>query len=383
MNGGPFPYERYLTPVPEQADALVDLSDVVRDARLGRHGARSLDRLRLVIEALGDRLRDQWVTVHAIADPRLRTRRTEFPDRTEPDLLARLIRDGLVAELPDAREALLDIAGMTGLPVIGRDSYDDLRGGHPWVQGNTAQFLMPRPAPARTVRLTARDMGVHAADRAPRPRRPLVDVVARHWRCPERTCSLYDRRRGEAVQLPRVRGGEPQCEWHGLPLADDGPRPGVAGLRLRCGPDAVHRLALDAGTTVVLGRAPGPALDGERTIAIDRCIADGGSPPDAGGRRVSRRHLEIRVGADALRLRNLSRHGTRLWRPGPGAGTWSALPDDRPAVLHTRDIAELAPGVTLARTGRRLPAEIAAAWREAAAEAERRGGGGALTGPPP
>ncbi|WP_052847621.1 hypothetical protein [Streptomyces avicenniae] len=375
----PFAYERHLTARPEQADALVDLSDVVRDARLGPPGARSLDRLRLVIQALGDRLRDRWVLVHAVADQRLRTARTEYRDRLDIDQLERLAKSGLVTELPDADGPLLDVAGMTGLPVISHDRYDAFRARHPWLQGNTTQFLAPRAAPGRTVRLVERDMGVRRVGAAApgRGRPALPEVVARHWRCPERACSLYDRRRGEAVLLPRLLDGVPSCEWHEVPLADDGPRAAVVQLKLLCGHETVHRFTLDAGTTAVLGRGGDDREedgdgDGDGTV---RMLAVEGLLPAAEAGRIGGRQLWIRVEPDAVRLLDLSGGRTRLWRAGPGGGGWSALSGERPVEMRETDVVEAAPGVTLARAGRRLPAEIAESWRRAAAEAERRGGG--------
>ncbi|MFI7274288.1 FHA domain-containing protein [Streptomyces sp. NPDC049879] len=366
----PFAYERHLTDRPERADALVDLSDVVRDARLGPPGARSLDRLRLVVQALGDRLRDRWVTVHAIAGQGLRAARTEYPDRLDIDRLERLAKSGLVTELPDADGPLLDIAGMTGLPVIGRGTYAAHRAGHPWLQGNTTQFLAPRPAPGRTAHLVERDMGVvpgHARPAGP-PRTPLPDIVARHWRCPERTCSLYDRRRGEAVLLPRLHDGAPVCEWHHVPLADDGPRVPVAQLKLLHGHGTVHRFHLDAGTRAVLGRAADDAGGTGRVLAVDGLL------PPAETARIADRHLEIRVAPDAVRLLDLSGGRTRLWRPGPGGGGWTRLSGERSTVLRVTDVVEPVPGVTLARGGRRLPAEIAEEWRRAAARADHHDG---------
>ncbi|TSB21629.1 hypothetical protein [Streptomyces benahoarensis] len=153
---------RHLAPTARDADALIDLSNVVRNDRFGDRRPRSLDRLRLVVEALAHRTSDREVRVHALADRSLRHAPHEYPDRAEPRLLADWIGQGLVTEVPDADEPLLDLADVTGLPVVSGDDFKDFRLVHPWIQGNTTQFLgmRPGPGPGRSVELYERDMGV-------------------------------------------------------------------------------------------------------------------------------------------------------------------------------------------------------------------------------
>ncbi|MFG2222184.1 FHA domain-containing protein [Streptomyces sp. NPDC048644] len=357
---------RHLAPTPQDADALIDLSDVVRNSRVGPRHGRSLDRLRLVVEALARRTSDREVRVYAIADRSLRHGVHEYPGPDEPWLLADWIEQGLVEEADDADEPLLALADVTGLPVVSDDDFKDFRLVHPWIQGDTGQFLGMRPAPDRAVALHERDMGVRsAADNSRkleesdlkahgllkgRDRRPMTEIVKRSWRCPERGCTLYDTRRGTAVRLPYVRRDVPLCELHRTPLVDDGPRTAVSQLKLLVDDACVHRFTLDAGTTVVLGRAPG---EGGITLY--------GLLPDPLLRRVSRRHVVATVDEDGLRLRNLSGYGTRLLRQG--AKSWGALSDGTPARFQVNDVAELTTGVTLTRSARRYPAEIAAAWQ--------------------
>ncbi|MGP4109459.1 FHA domain-containing protein [Streptomyces sp. 4N509B] len=375
---------RHLTADPADADALVDLSNVVRNPRIGDGShPRSLDRLRMVIEALARRTADEAVRVVAIADRSLRHGVGEYPHRAEPALLARWIDEGLVEEAADADEPLLELADVTELPVISNDDFRDFRTTHRWIQGDTTRFLGveraagPGRDPAREVVLRERDMGVRTPAQISRKleesdlkahgllqgrhRRPLTEVVKRHWHCPERGCRLYDSRRGVAIRLPLMRRGTPLCELHRVPLVDDGPRTGVAQLKLLVDGECVHRFTLDAGATAELGRAPG-----------DGGIALHGLLPDELSRRVSRRHLVARAADDAaLQLRNLSANGTRLLRHG--GGDWTPLSDERFVHVNVNDVVELVPRVTVTRSARRYPSEIAAAWRDAARSVPRTG----------
>lgn len=364
--------ERHLATDHQEADALVDLSNVVRNHRLGdRRSARSLDRLRLVVEALARHTSDRAVKVYAIADRGLPRATYAYADRAEPRLLRRWIEQGLVEKAPDADEPLLELADVTGLPLISNDEFDDFRATHSWIQGNTTQFLGIVPILRGTaVALRPRDMGVRTPAQISRKleesylkahgllqgrgRKPMTAIVKRYWSCPERGCQLYDRRRGSAVLLPYLRGGTPLCELHRVPLVDDGPRTGIAQLKLHVQGECVHRFTLDVGTCVTLGRAPeaeGIVLHG---LVPARLL-----------RRISRSHLEVTVEQNTLLLRNLSsgttrllRHGTREWRP---------LGSDEYAYFNINDVAELTPGVTITRSARRYPPEIAAAWRRSAA----------------
>ncbi|MEK8169534.1 FHA domain-containing protein [Streptomyces sp. M19] len=263
----------HLARAAEEADALVDLSNVVRDTRLGGGRPRALDRLRLVIEALARRAGDRGVTVYAVADRSLRHGAHEYADPGEPRLLASWVRDGLVEELADADERLLELTEMTGLPVISQDGFADFRLSHPWIQGNTTQFLAALPTPVRTVKLRERDMGCAAPRRSPGSWR---SPISRRTGCsrsgtaspggggqtflalPGTRLHALRQPRGQRGVAARMRRGVPVCELHRVELADDGPRTGVAQLKLLVGGECVRRFTLDVGTTAVLGRALTP-----------------------------------------------------------------------------------------------------------------------------
>ena len=366
--------EKHLTSDPEIADALVDLSNVVRQPNIGPPGLRVLHRFRLVLDALARRLKDRNVLVYAVVDESLRRGVHEFRDARDALLLQNWAHRGLVEEVPVADPRLLELCELFGHPVISQDTYVDHRDRHPWIQGDTTHFLMPVPARGRTVELRERDMGYrspHEVSRAKEAsefnangllvgrRKPNTGVLRRYWRCPVPGCTLYDRTTGRTVAVPRMVRGRPYCRKHRRELEDDGPRAATVSLKVLVDDACVKRFTLEAGGTVPVGRAP----------------ADGvplwGVIPDELARQVSRRHLEVRVEEDRVCVRDVSTHGSRLRRPTAHGERWTALPTDTFTQLNHGDVVELVPGVRLTRSGRRFPREIAASWRR---DAERLAG---------
>ncbi|MFJ4872942.1 FHA domain-containing protein [Streptomyces sp. NPDC088757] len=367
--------ERHLTGSAEHADYLVELSNVVRQRSIGPVGPRSLVRLDLVLRALGDLSRDPGVTVHLVADASLLGGHREFADVREVARLRRWVADGLVEEVPDADERVLDLARMTGTRVVTGDQYVDHRLEHPWIQGNTWQFLRPEPRSDGSVRLVAMDMGVRSAVEISRrtelaalkkqgllgpSRSPLTEVIMRSWRCAERRCTLYDVSRGGRILLPRMRRGVPTCELHGTPLVDEGARLGTAQLKVVVEGACAARHTLEEGSEAYVGRFPGP--DG---IALHGLL----SPETAA--RVSRRHVSVSARDGTLLIRDTSSYGTRMRRTGARGrlGPWEGLPSGAWRPFRPGDEVELAPGVVLTRSGRRFPAELAGAWRAVDAHA--------------
>ncbi|WP_327072980.1 FHA domain-containing protein [Kitasatospora purpeofusca] len=363
--------DRNLATSADRADYLVELSNIVRRTDFGGPAPRSLHRLGLVVDALVRLTGDRDVAVYCVADRSLLGGRREFTEPGDAPTLARWVAEGLVEEVPDADERVLEIAGMTGIQVVTGDYYDDHRIEHPWIQGNTWQFLRPEPVGRGVVRLAPLDMGHRTGAEISKKmelsalkkqglltaaRKPLVEVVGRAWRCPDARCSLYSVHRGGRVMLPRMRGGVPTCELHGTPLLDDGARPGAAQVKLVLDGECVGRYTLDEGARTEVGRAPGTA-DG---------IGLAGLLPAERAARVSRRHLLLAVRGGAVVVRDTSTYGSRIrvagrrghlgpWEPFAAAGT------DRP--FRPGDEVELTPGLVLTRSGRRFPAELAGAWR--------------------
>uniref|UniRef100_A0AAU2JV01 FHA domain-containing protein n=1 Tax=Streptomyces sp. NBC_00049 TaxID=2903617 RepID=A0AAU2JV01_9ACTN len=364
--------EQHLAASAEHADYLVELSNVVRQVNIGPRGPRSLRRLGLVLRALMETTGDPDVSVYLVADVSLLGGHREFADPTEVRRLRRWVADGLVEEVPDADERILELARMTGTRVVTGDTYVDHRLEHPWIQGNAWQFLRPEPRVGGSVALVPMDMGVRSAAEISRrmelsalkkqgllgpSRTPLTDVIMRSWRCPEPRCSLYDSRRGGRILLPRMRGGVPTCELHGAPLVDDGPRRGTTQLKVVIDGACAARYTLDEGAQVQVGRLPGP-----EGIALHHLL----SPEVAA--QVSRTHVTVSARNGSVVVQDVSSYGTRMRPAGRrgGFGPWEQLPPRTGRPLRPGDEAELAPGVVLTRSGRRFPAELADAWRSEA-----------------
>lgn len=364
--------EQHLVPSAEGADYLVELSNVVRQTSIGPRGPRSLRRLGLVLRALAELTGDPDVSVYLVADTSLLGGHREFGDPAEVRRLRRWVADGLVEEVDDADERILDLARMTGTRVVTGDQYVDHRVEHPWIQGNTWQFLRPEPRSDGSVVLVPMDMGVRTeAEISYRmelaalkkqgllgpARTPLTEVIMRNWRCPEPRCTLYDVHRGDRVLLPRMRRGVPTCELHGTPLTDEGPRSAAAQLKVVIDRACVARYTLDEGSEAHIGRLPGP-----EGIALHSLL----SPEVAA--QVSRRHVAVSARGGTVLVRDVSTYGTRMRRAGRKGvpGPWETLPPGTDRSFRPGDEVELAPGVVLTRSGRRFPAELADAWRTGA-----------------
>ncbi|MFF9689415.1 FHA domain-containing protein [Streptomyces sp. NPDC014623] len=362
--------EHHLAASAERADYLVELSNVVRDtSSAGGRGPRSLRRLGLVLRALMELTGDPDVSVYLVADTSLLGGHREFGDRAEVRRLRGWVADGLAEEVDDADERVLELARMTSLPVITGDQYVDHRLEHPWIQGNTWQFLRPEARPDGSVALVAMDMGVRSAAEISRrmelsalkkqgllgpSRTPLAEVIMRTWRCPELRCTIYDIRKGERILLPRMRRGVPTCELHGTPLVDEGPRLGTTQLKAVIDGTCVARYTLDEGSEAYVGRLPGQV-----GIALHSLL-----PPQI-AQQVSRRHVAVSARSGAVLVRDISTYGTRMRRAGKqGAfGPWEKLPPQTDRPFRPGDEVELSSGVVLTRSGRRFPAELADAWR--------------------
>jgi hypothetical protein len=361
--------ENHLTTDFEAACFLVDLSNVVRNRGLGGPGKRSLHRLRLVVDAAKRLARDPDAKLYLVADASLRGGgRWEFTDPTDIRRLGRWAGRGLVEELPDADERLLELCEYTGIPVITGDRFRGAREEHPWLQGNTDDFLEPVPAPDGTVELVPVDMGVAGALDISRKleedvlkkmgllnahRAPRFEVVGRDWRCADDRCTLYDTRRGTAALLPRVIKDVPRCQIHGGALIDDGPRTLTVQLKLLMDGELMARFTLEDGSTVKVGRAPG-----EGGIALHGLI------PKQRTAGLSRAHVELRVTGGIVHVRDSSTYGTR-WRPTAGKsgpGPWKEL-GTAERQYRGGDELQLVDGVVLARSGRRFPTELAQEWR--------------------
>ncbi|MEV4926594.1 FHA domain-containing protein [Streptomyces roseoverticillatus] len=365
--------EHNLPGAADQAGFLIDLSNVVRDRSLGGPGARSLHRFRLVVKALTRLTGDPGVQVYPVADRSLLGAAREFTDRAEVAVLRRWIGEGLVEQVGDADQRLLELMELTSAAhtrTVTGDRFTAHRREYPWIQGNTDRFLKPVAGPSGTVRLVPLDMGVCTEGEISRADelaafkkqgllkqsdQPLTRVVNRFWRCPEPRCTAYDPRGGR-VLLPRMSKGVPTCEMHCVPLTDAGSRPAMAQLKVMVDGKCKGRYTVEDGSRTGIGRQP---ADG---------IALYGLLPPAVAARISREHVVVSAEGGILLVRDVSTYGTQMrtaerhGRPG----SWRRLSPGQDRRFGPGDEVELTPGVMLTRSARRFPAELAAAWRNAA-----------------
>ncbi|WP_329184957.1 FHA domain-containing protein [Actinacidiphila glaucinigra] len=362
--------ERNLVTTTDRADWLLDLSNIVRDRSLGGTGERELVRLRAVVVALAQRTRDPDTGVYVVADQSLLGGARGFRDQADVRTLRRWQQQGLIEVVPDADERLLELAEMTGLPVVSGDRFGGHRDTYPWLQGNTWQFFKPSAGSNGRVQVAPQDLGRFSPDEVSRraeldtlkkqgllgpSRVPLADVVGRSWRCPDRRCGLYDPSRGERVLLPRMRQGRPSCELHGLELVDAGPRAVAAQVKLLVSGSCVARYTLVDGTDTPIGRSPG-----EAGISLARHL-----PADT-VMDVSRCHVVVSLRGGIVTVRDTSSNGTRM-RSGDRHGRLGrpfSLTSGTEQRFRPGDEIELADSVTLTRSGRRFPSELPALWRQ-------------------
>lgn len=325
-----------------EADYLVDLSNV---ARMSDPPGPGLHQLARVIDALVTQDDDPEVSVYLVADKSLPNALARPDGRT----VRAWAGQGHVELLGDADERLLELAELTGLSVISRDRYRDHRDLHPWLQGNTTQFLEPfvdnkGRMVVRSVnlgRLGDTEMSGYA-EKALLKKQGLLsrgDVLDRTWRCPVPSCTLYDASRGRFVLLPRIIAGEPTCEIHSKVLADEGPRQSVVPMKLVVDGRCAHRFVVQAGNDVVVGREFVEVFAG-----VDAAEAA----------KVSRNHLALSYEGGKLTVRDASTHGTAIVPSKPER----RLSRSERWVLRLGETARLTARIGITRSGRRFPTEL-------------------------
>jgi FHA domain len=353
---GGLPMDEHLTNDIFTADFIVDLSNVVRMDP--RPGITNFGRL---MDALKIRERDADIRIYAVADESLLHRR-ELP-QADRRTLARWREGGLIDVTGDADPRILELAAMTGLPVISRDRYVGHREEHPWLQKNTEQFLEPYLEPGGRLVVRAVDLGVspdwkvsQCAEQdllkkqgllAGPGRGPLREVLDRSWRCPERGCGLYTATRGGGAFLPRIRRGRATCEIHGRELLDDGPRPAVAQMKVLIDGNCVARFTVAGETSIAVGRSPADGIslapwldDREKSL-------------------ISRTHFVLTLRGGRLLVRDQSTNGTRLTAAGKtGPEQNFKLEPGRDYPLGLGDLVSCSARIALTRSGRRFSSEF-------------------------
>jgi hypothetical protein len=352
---------RHLTVDPARVDAIVDLSNVVRESALPGRGPADLGRLGAVVRALAEHLRDDDVLVHAVADDNLLTdARLTGAERRQ---LASWAAAGLLETRPDADPRLLELCRVLRVPVIGGDRFLDHYRTHPWIPGNRNRFLQPYADASGRVRLRPLVMPVPEEWQISRKQEESVlkaarlydrrtgsgraDVLDRLWRCPVGDCVWFGAdtvRPGQAV--PLREDGAVVCPEHLAKLRDAGPRPACVQLKVLVDDVVRARFLVGAGQEVLVGRAPAGASACRLQPWLDAGTASW----------VSRTHVSLRLDRrDGLVVRDLSTNGTRVRvrdpRDGSAEEVWLRGAARR---LRPRDVVVLHDRVVLERSGRTL-----------------------------
>ncbi|QKG18624.1 hypothetical protein ACTIVE_0258 [Actinomadura verrucosospora] len=337
---------------PNEADALLDLSNIVRDDRLGGRGPADLIRVERVGEALTSLYGAERALMLAVADDSLLTRKDLFLLPQQRRTLRGWAESGLILTAGKADVPLLRIAEATGLPIITRDRFSGHRREFTWLNGSDDAILEPRTD--RYGEVSLHHVTLHTKDEwqisvseendllVQQGLTERAEALDRFWSCPEPRCPRHDPAKGPFVLLPRVRGGRLVCDQHGLDMVDLGPRPRIAQLKIMRDGREVRRFPVAEGTPVTAGRSPGPA---DLTPFLD----------DTTRRGVSRTHLRFDLDGPQLTVTDLSRNGTTLIRRD---GTMHDLcGGTRP--FSVGDRARIHPTLEIIRSGRRYPAELA------------------------
>ena len=132
-----------LTNDPNRADALLDLSNVLRNTRLGGRGPADLARLERVGEALAALYGAAKIAMFGVADSSLLTRSGLFLDHRQRRTIRGWAESGLILIAPKADVPLLQIAEETGLPIITGDRFSGHRREFPWLDGSDDAVLEP------------------------------------------------------------------------------------------------------------------------------------------------------------------------------------------------------------------------------------------------
>ncbi|WP_213452489.1 FHA domain-containing protein [Rhizomonospora bruguierae] len=337
--------ERRLSTDPALARGVVDLAEIIRYADLDNGRPASVLRLGLVVDALARYLAEENIQVYAVVDRRV----LSDADLTSNErmVVRRWADDGQVEVVQKLGDRLLEVAGLTGLPVVTRVPVERLPAAqHPWLLNEPGRLLAPVPGPGG-IALVPRVKGPVKPATGPR----YTGVLARLWHCSEGNCPAFGEpgglfgdvtRRPGAQPPPRMRQGVPTCPRHDSRLKDAGPRPPAEALVVRVDGVVRTRFVVGADGPVVVGRAPteqggvmlGPWLSGEAR------------------RWVSRSHVRFDLRGGQLTVTDVSTNGTSVLRNGSDdEDDEISLNRDDTHRLGPRDVVEPHPGVEIARPG--------------------------------
>ncbi len=354
----------HLTHDVNAADYIVDLSNVLRNSRLGGDHAVDVGRLAVAYRPLTIMDGSEDLLWYLVADRSLLSEGLFGPDLDGLRTLREWRDRGLLEVVGEADERILELSTLTGIRILSNDLFRGWRGQFTWLQGNSDRVVklistdgglearrseLAHLSTAETSKFQERDelkyKGLLTGDR----RRPRFDVMDRLWSCPAAGCHDYDGL-GRSVMPPRVRDDVVMCERHRQRLTDAGPRPLTVPLKIVVDGACARRFALPADEPVTVGRAPGPG-------GIDLTAWLGAEVATSS---LSRVHVRLRLAGERLLARDLSSYGTGLRRTGTSRN--ELLERDVDYVLRSGDVLVLSRRVTIVRSGRSFASELAADW---------------------
>lgn len=335
----------------DRADALVDLSNVLRNTGLGGNGPADLVRLERVGEALTRLYGATQTLMFGAADNSLLTRDDLFLDAGQRRKLRDWAESGLILADGKADVPLLLIAAETGLPIITSDLFIGHRREFSWLDGSDDAILAPHVRWDGEVALRHVTLDPRADwDMSFREEKDVLlqqglmkrlDVLGRYWSCPEPTCPRHDPARKPFVLLPVAKGERLVCDLHGRDMVDQGPRPQMVQLKVMRDGREQRRFTVAEGTPAYVGRS-------SSVLDLSPFIVD-----DPHRLRVSRRHLRFDLSSDGLTVTDMSTHGTVLiLRDGTEIDFRNAS-----HAFRVGDRAQIRPGLEIIRSGRRFPSE--------------------------
>jgi hypothetical protein len=342
--------ERRLSTDPALARGVLDLAEVVRYVDLDGGRPANLLRLGMVVDAHARLLAEENVPVYVVVDRKL----LSDPDLTSNERMVtrRWADDGQVEVLPEPEDRVLEVAELTGLPVLSRQAFERWRDRYGWLGAEPGRLLAPvagHGGAAMVPRVPGKYAGPSRAAGPP--------VLQRLWRCPEPDCGAFGRMRlgrpgGQGP--PRLRAGAPVCPRHDARLSDAGPRPPAEVLAVRVDGVVRQRFVVAADQPVVVGRAPDGPHNAPGTLVL------GGWLSEEARRWISRSHVRLELRGTDLVARDVSTNGTVIRRGGSMAEPDRlVLTRDQARLLNDGDVIELYPGVQVSRANDGLTGNVA------------------------
>lgn len=338
---------------------LIDASNICRDPRVRPVGATAAwERLEQLTHAL-EQSSIEFSQMYVVADTSLKHKLAE---RGRQRLRA-LERDGRAEQRKFADERLLELAfspqsALFGAIIVTCDYFDDFRRRYPdldsasaigWEtdeEGNISVAL--RDFGARThLRVSRKEEEAELVERRLRRHEVQQRAAAYYFRCVNRRCLAAQLWPDHLEELPSYdeRSDDFVCPSCGdLLELGDVRLPAVQVIAYLDGIET-FRILVEDGSDLSLGRS-----DAKGQIGLDRHL------PKQRVSAISRRHLVLSLRGDDLWVTDVgSKNGTFLGRRRSQPADQRPLRAGEATRWLLRDVILLPEGITLERSGRRLP----------------------------